>query len=421
MKDLTKKILLGAGTFAFAGLAAVGGYFFAKNTSDDNDDSTSDVNMEASAGDADDTDDTDTTAKYDYSEMSGYITLGEYKGIKATRVVATAADIDDETIDSDLEYELEEYKEYSEVTDRGIKQGDYVVLNCTVSIGGEEISELEMSEYEAVIGEDMLFTELENALIGMESGASKDINLTLPEDYEYEEYANQAATFSVTIDSIEECTYDPKLTDAFVKEKVDGCNTIQEWKDALRKDELAYLVEELDTQLSSDIFQAVHSATEFTDYDGLLAAYPTLFDDKYAEIKSNYDSYAQMFGMSYEDYIEFAGMTEDDIKNEVKNTIKGDIILYAIIKKENITVSDDEIQAFAENNYADYDMTSVDEFFEYYTEEDVSEYLLSEKCYDFLIDNAEITEISYADYQSTAEDDTDDDALEFEEPDEMEE
>lgn len=408
MKDSTKKILAGAGVFAFAGLAATGGYFLAKMT-DKNDSKDKATVTDASDEDAYNSDDEYYT-DYDYSEMVRYISLGDYKGVSVTTFEPTLEDIDEETINDDMEYYLEDYKEYTEITDRAVKKGDTVVISCTATIDNKEIEDLAYDEYEAVLGEDMLFTELEDKLIGMKAGESTVAEITHPADFEFEEYAGKAATYNISLESAEECTYAPTLTDEFVKEKIDGCETIEDWKKVLINEELESLKQEAKEQLSNDVFQEVVKKSSFTDFDGLIKAYPSLYEDTREQIIAEYQSYAEMFGMDVEQYMsDFAGITDETIEEEIKNNIIGQIVLQAIIDKEGLEITEDDFNSFVDKNYEDYECESAEEFIEYYTREVIEEVCLQEKCYDFLIANARVTTVSYDEYIAMTEGDYNED------------
>ena len=86
------------------------------------------------------------------------------------------------------------------------------------------------------------------------------------------------------------------------------------------------------------------------------------------------------YGMaSEEDFKEYiSGLAEDFMTEK--------IVICAIAKAENITASDEEIEEYKNSIMEAYSFTE-DDLYEIYTEEDIIYYALSEKVYDFLLEN----------------------------------
>ena len=105
-----------------------------------------------------------------------------------------------------------------------------------------------------------------------------------------------------------------------------------------------------------------------------------------------------MSGLTYDDYLEHTGQSEDDIKAELEPTatqrVKRVLVLNAIAEAEGIAVSDDELQAEVKKLIEESPMPS-------YTEqilqdsdrlEGLRESLLRERATDLLVQEAVVTE-----------------------------
>lgn len=338
-----------------------------------------------------------------YNQYLDYIELGDYKGISVKKGVPTINDVDDETVQDALEYYLDDYKEYKEM-DRAVKNGDLLNIDFEGKIDGKVDDNASAQDYDIVVGSGEFFDDFEKALVGLKKGKKTELKLKYPKDYQDEDYAGKDVVFTVTVNKIQECTYTPKLTDEFVKEKVDGCNTIAELKEKIRQEELSYLLDEAEEQVNSDLYEIVLNNAKLVNYNELIEKYPELYDESNSEIQSEYEGSAEMFGMSLEEYLEFAGMTQEDLDEEIQLSIKGKLVLASILKEENIKLTEDEYNQYIEENYEDNGFESKEEFIEYFTKEEIGKVCLMNKCYAFLVEQADVEEISYEEYNNSFED-----------------
>lgn len=338
-----------------------------------------------------------------YNQYLDYIELGDYKGISVKKGVPTINDVDDETVQDALEYYLDDYKEYKEM-DRAVKNGDLLNIDFEGKIDGKVDDNASAQDYDILVGSGEFFDDFEKALVGLKKGKKTELKLKYPKDYQDEDYAGKDVVFTVTVNKIQECTYTPKLTDEFVKEKVDGCNTIAEWKEKIRQEELSYLLDEAEEQVNSDLYEIVLNNAKLVNYNELIEKYPELYDESNSEIQSEYEGSAEMFGMSLEEYLEFAGMTQEDLDEEIQLSIKGKLVLASILKEENIKLTEDEYNQYIEENYEDNGFESKEEFIEYFTKEEIGKVCLMNKCYAFLVEQADVEEISYEEYNNSFED-----------------
>lgn len=391
MKDSLKKVLMGMCIILAVEAIIVCGYILVKHNvkkvkenKEENQEKTIDVDMSS------------------YSQYSDYIKLGDYKGISVKKGVPTIEDVDDDTVADSLEYYLEDYKEYEEV-DRAVKKGDSINIDFEGKIDGKVDENASAEDYDLVVGEGEFFDDFEKALVGLKKGKTKDLKLKFPKDYDDEEYAGKDVVFTVTVNSIQECTYEPELSDEFVKEKVEGCNTVEEWKEQIRQEELNYLMEEANEQVKSDLYDIVLSNANLVNYEELIEKYPEVHEEADEEVQSDYTSSAEMFGMELSEYLEFAGMTQDDLEEEIKLNIKSKLVLATIIQQEEIKLTEEEYNQYLEDNYEDYGFSTKEEFEEYYTKEQIQQVCLMEGCYDYLLEQAKVEEISYEEYNESLE------------------
>ena len=128
------------------------------------------------------------------SDVSKYVTIGEYKGLTLDRASVTVTDDD---VQAEIDYNLEENG--TEVNDGTVEEGDSVTINFTGTIDGKEFDGGSAEDYDLVIGEGGMIDGFEDGIIGMKKGETKELDLTFPDDYYEESVAGKPVVFKVTL------------------------------------------------------------------------------------------------------------------------------------------------------------------------------------------------------------------------------
>ena len=104
---------------------------------------------------------------------------------------------------------------------------------------------------------------------------------------------------------------------------------------------------------------------------------------------------AQMYGIeTLEEFYETAEMTEDDIKSEITARVHEEIVIRAIAEKEGMSVSDEDFEASVKEAMEEDGYETEEELFEAYGGEDNVRYLLLQNMvYEFIGENAVVTEV----------------------------
>ena len=334
-----------------------------------------------------------TPSKYlmdiDYSD---YITLCDYKGIKATKVVF---DITEEDVKEEIEYMLYDYVTYDEVKDRGVLEGDYANVEYVTTIDGEENEDYSSEEDEIFVGEGYTYPELEEALIGMEVGDTKEVEFVLTEDYAEEELIGKTAVMNVTLNGISVENL-PEYNLEFVQENTEF-DTIEAYEESVKESIKAYKEEEYQYVAVEELFTYVLENSEFDGYPEELY---TKCEEYYNESNAYY---ASMYGMELEEFLEMFGIDEETKKEEIEYNVKYELVIGAIATEEGIDCTEKEINEFVDEVYADYGYESAEDFLKEYAAEEIGFDLIYQKVSDFLYENATFVEKSEEDYLAEEE------------------
>ena len=321
------------------------------------------------------------------STYGKYMTLGEYKGLEISKI---KTEITDDDLEQEISYTLDDNTEYFE-TDRAAQNGDMVNITYSSTMNGEAFDGGSGEDMDIELGagylEGDILQDAESEIIGMKADDTKEMDLTIPEDYYFDDsLAGQEIHVTLTVNSVSEIER-PELTDEFVA-SISDFDTVDAYKEDLKKSLEASADENNEYTAGSDALTQVVENSTFKGYP----------DDLYNKCKDLYDqtnqAYAEMLGLDVSD---FEG-TEEETKAAVESMVYEDMVITSIAEKENLTVSDDEYQKYVEDNLDTYGMSSVEEFESTYSKDSVMEELLREKVQKLLLDNAKITEVSEEDY-----------------------
>lgn len=323
-------------------------------------------------------------------DLEKYVTnLGEYKGMQLS---GSATEITDEYVESYIDYMLENSKEPVAITeDRPVQDGDVVNIDYVGTKDGVAFDGGTAQGYDLTIGSGTFIDGFEAGLVGASVGDTVDLDLTFPEDYGAEDLAGQAVVFTVTINSISELVR-PELTDEYVQSMgMEDCQTVEEFyaaaKQALEDSANANLENDLQTQAIENLMEICEFSEEVPE---------DMFNYYKEQINANFVNSASAVGMELTDFVsQYYGMTEEQYNSEIEtgalNSARQAIACALIAEKEGIEVTDEELNAKIEENYANFGYESVEAYMENGNPEDYRDYLLTMEVLDFLIDNAVVT------------------------------
>lgn len=322
--------------------------------------------------------------KQNKNSYDKYVTLGEYTGMTIDRIVTTVTDDD---VQEEIQNELYADAEFKEVTDRGAKEGDTVNIDYTGKIDGEEFDGGSDTGMDLELGSDTFLPEFEDGIIGMKKGETKDITITFPEDYDGT-VDGKTAVFSVTVNSITEAIL-PEYNDAYVKENYDY-DTTAEYEASLKSDLQEQYDEDATFTACSD---ALSEAVDNAEFDG----YPEdMYDLAKEQMEYENQAFADQLGIEWTDLV-----GEDyDIEEDILATIHEKLVVYAIAEKEKLTVTDEEFDTYAEDNWELYGYDTKEDFISDYGDEEIRYSLLYDKVLNFLGENNTFHDIDEAEYYS---------------------
>lgn len=303
----------------------------------------------------------------------GLMTLGAYTGLTVQASKHTA------TVD-----EVDQYAQYlfnmeaSSITwNKEAEIGDTVVMDFVGKLNGEAFAGGSAEDYSIILGSHTFIDGFEDGMIGMKPGDVWDLDLTFPEDYGNEELNGQAVVFTVTCKNVI-----PTISDENVATlQNDKYSNEEEFLAEVRKVLDEYNEEDFKSSAITMLIDQIMSTSIFGDLTD------EMMDEQKEALVTTYGSAAESMGVDLETYFKNYGT---DIDTMAGLFVKRDLIFKEIAAREGISVDDAELDAtvkeMIDEFYAGSTMTPED----FYAETDKEEYryyVLTEKVYDFLIEN----------------------------------
>ncbi len=309
--------------------------------------------------------------------------LPKYKGVEVAKPNYDATDDEVEAAVNDV---LKAHATTEVKKEQVIALNDIAKFDFVGSVDGVEFQGGSAKDYELQIGSGQFIPGFEDQMVGMKAGETKDLNVTFPENYGQKDLAGKAAVFKVTVHEVKAQSL-PALTDEFVQSLNVEQKTVADFK-AAKKAEIE------DKKKTSEKDKMVDSIIN-TILDSADVEVPqAMVDERFNQIKSQYENQAKMYNIPFETFLSFMGATpeqfEDVTKKEAYKNAKFNVVMSKIIEAEKIEPTKDELEARADQDLAGSKLTK-DQLMQqnvgrYYNE------LVYNKLIDMLVANAKLVE-----------------------------
>ncbi|MCF0106092.1 MAG: trigger factor [Holdemanella sp.] len=263
-------------------------------------------------------------------------TIKQYKGLEVTveKKTVTAEDIKRE-IDAAV---AQNPKKIS--IDGPVKEGDMTIIDFEGFKDGVAFPGGKGENYNLGIGSHTFIPGFEEAMVGMEKGETRNINVTFPENYGEPTLAGQPVVFKVTVHDI--VKEEPnELNEEFVKSlNIENVSTVEELE--------AFVESALNRQAEGLAIQQSHDAileklVENTETEVSEEALEFALQQQLARISQD----LQAQGMSLTSYLQLTGQNPDAFKEQLTAFAKKQVILENALKEivaiEKIEATDEEI------------------------------------------------------------------------------
>ena len=329
---------------------------------------------------------TETAALKDM-DVDQYVTLGEYKGLEVS-VDSVEVDEDEWNTLVNNVYYGNITAENGGITDRAVETGDTVNIDYEGKKDGVAFDGGTAQGYDLTIGSGSFIAGFEDGLIGVMPGETVDLDLSFPEVYPNNpDLAGQPVVFTVTVNYIKP-EQDGVLSDEVISNfGIDGVTNEEE----LRQYAYDYLNDNAQQNYETNVQQAVMDAFMANN---TFASVPEALIQKYSDAaESSITSMATAYGVDADTFTQYyyGQDLESFLATYSEQAAQQDIALQAVANREDLNISDEDLEQMLQENATAAGYDSVDEYIGETSREDYREYFLYDKVVAYLVENAKIT------------------------------
>lgn len=312
------------------------------------------------------------------------VNISDYKGMKLEKKIKTITEND---VDDEIQRIRERNARLIAVTDRPAETGDTVNIDYNGTIDGISFEGGSAEHYGLTLGSGTFIPGFEEQIEGKNIGEEFDVNVTFPEDYHAEEYAGKAAVFRCKLHEIH--AYEvPELDDEFVKD-VSEFDTLEEYKADIRQRLTQAAAEKAESELDNNMATKISEKVEGEIPD-------VMYEKRVADMLREWEYRNRSAGITLQFYLKYTGRSAEEFRESFRAPaevqVKLRLGLEKIAELEHIEVGEEEIER-CYNEIAEQNNMSVERVKEVFSRKSAKEDLTVQKAFDFVKENAEITEV----------------------------
>ncbi|MBE5902272.1 MAG: trigger factor [Lachnospiraceae bacterium] len=326
----------------------------------------------------------DPISLVDY-DMEKQVTLGDYQNLSFE---VQYNKVTEQSVIDTINQALGQYPDYKKLDKDTVEEGDLVNIDYEGKLDGKAFDGGTDEGAHLEIGSGSFIEGFEEGLKGVKVGETKELKLTFPKDYA-EDLAGKDVVFTVKVNSIEEETYYDyeNVPDDFIKENL-GYDTkddlytyvwnyqqtnSQQEKESNARDAL------LDNMIKVSKIKVPKELLEYK-----VREYLSSFIKSIVESDGSVADYlAQKYSMSPEEF-------EKSVTDQMKKSIKGQMVLYAVAGKEGIKADKEGFNQYAKDFAGYYQYSSVKELYKQFPKKEIKLAYQVKKTTDYLMKNAKI-------------------------------
>jgi trigger factor len=284
--------------------------------------------------------------------------------------------------DADVDQAVTDALENTQVVDEGARKGDQVFVGVTGIIDNSKVSEESNDGVQLEIGKSDMPSGFDEGIVGMKPGDTKDIQLTLPKEYEKNtKLSGKNIIYRVVMNSITR-SYS-ELTEDWLH-KYTEYKTIDDYKNAVKKNLEQEKVIKKGIGNEDEIWNRLEKICTVNKYlksevDLAKKQYELNMDNNLNLSEIDLDTYKKQMNLSDKDYEKQKG-------KDIKKSVERNMIVSAIAKKEGYSIDDEESGTVISDMAEDYQM-SEESFRALFEKKDLEKQVMSRRVINLITEN----------------------------------
>lgn len=264
------------------------------------------------------------------------VTLGDYKGVVAEKETVAVTEDD---VEEELKKSAEKNARLVDVTDRPAEMGDEVTIDFDGYVDGKAFEGGKSEDYHLTLGSHSFVDTFEDQIVGKNAEEAFDVTVTFPENY-HKDLAGKEAVFKVVLKKIQKKEL-PELDDDYAKDYSEF-DTLAEYKEDLHKNLLETKQKEADDRRARTVLDAVIAGAQMDIPEAMV-------EDRVDSMIQNFSNNLRYQGINMDQYMQMTGSNmaslRASVRQDAEKSIKEALVLEAVVKAENLEVTDEDFDA----------------------------------------------------------------------------
>jgi len=312
--------------------------------------------------------------------------LKEYMGISVEKEILN---ISEDNADKKLEEIREAHAQLVFINEeRGIKEGDYVIIDYECMWKDKPIKGIEGKDFMIHVGDKNFYPEIESGIKGLKKAEEKDIKIDFSEDFSDRRLANKSVLFHIRVEDIKKKDLSD-LNDDFARSLGKEFKSLADLREKVKKEITLQEEKKIDSELKKRLLKKITAKVDFELPEAMVE---NEIEYSMATIKQNF--------LRAGSKLESANISEDTMRQDLKlaaeRKVKEELILSKIADLEDIKLEDSDIRhGFQElATQTGQDLTILQQYYEKNNLMDsFRNQLLIEKILNHLVQGATISEV----------------------------
>ena len=279
------------------------------------------------------------------------VKLGDYKGLE---VEAQDRQVSDQDVKDELESRRLGLAELV-VKEGAAELGDTVVIDFEGFLGDQAFEGGKGENHSLELGSNSFIPGFEDQLVGTKAGDQVEVKVTFPEAYHAENLKGQDAVFKVTVHEVKAKEL-PELDDEFAKDVDSEVESLAELENKIRVQ-----LEESKKTAAKEVVEdlALRQAVKNAE---IVELPEVMVEDEINRQVSHFTNNLKRQGINEDLYFQITGTNAEGLRaqfaEEAELRTKTNLVLEAIVKAEDIQVTDAEIDAEVADLASQYNMSA---------------------------------------------------------------
>ena len=306
----------------------------------------------------------------------------EVKNLDKIEVNKPVVDIADADLDKMLDTLRKQHAKW-EAKKGKAATGDRVVIDFVGSIDGEEFEGGKATNFTLELGQGRMIPGFEDGIVGKKAGEQVTVEVTFPEEYHAENLKGKAASFAVTVNTVEQQVL-PELNDEFATLFGLETATVDALKAEVRKNMERELNQNIKAKVKEQVIKGLLANNDVDVPQALIGG----------EVEVLRKQALQRFGNNL-DPKQLPELPASLFEEQAKDRVKVGLLLGEVIKTSELKVDDKKVQALIETVASAYE--DPQEVIQYYNSnkellQSMRNVALEEQAIEVILATAKVTE-----------------------------